>query len=181
MSRVKVYIVNGYPRSGKDSFVDYCLKRIGPCGDKMSTVDEIKKFAKKMGWNGEKTPESRYYLSELKQITDDWLDSSNYLIDKKIRIIEAEADAYGMNYDQFVLFIHCREPNKIKEIVKKYAAKTIFISRNSEKAAFSNKSDSDVEEYSYDFQIENAGTLDELKEKAEKFVEEVIWEGKFYE
>lgn len=180
MSNVKVYIVNGYPRSGKDSFVDYCLKRLGAVGNKMSTVDEIKKFAKSLGWNGEKTPESRFYLSELKRITDDWLDASNYLIDQKIKFIKAEADAYGMNYDLFVLFIHCREPIKIKEIVKKYAAKTIFINREEKKLqSVSNESDACVEQISYDYTIENNGTLEELRKKAETFVENIIWEGKY--
>lgn len=148
----------------------------------MSTVDEIKKFAKLLGWNGEKTPESRFYLSELKRITDEWLDASNYLIDQKIKYIKAEADAYGMNYNKFVLFIHCREPNKIKEIVKKYAAKTILIKRTEKKlqSAQSNESDANVESCVYDYEIENAGTLKELQQKAEKFVEDIIWEGKFY-
>lgn len=52
-----------------------------------------------------------------------------------------------------------------------------FLRRNSIKHITSNMADKNVFNYDYDFIIENDGTIEELKNKAKKFINEVIWEG----
>ena len=39
------FVVNGKPRSGKDTFIDYCLAYLGQYGYKISTIDFIKEIS----------------------------------------------------------------------------------------------------------------------------------------
>ena len=43
-------------------------------GRNFSTVDKIKEIARDFGWDGEKTPKARKFLSDLKDVFTDWND-----------------------------------------------------------------------------------------------------------
>jgi dephospho-CoA kinase len=58
-------------------------------------------------------------------------------------------------------------------MVKKLNAKTILMKRDSVKHITSNMADENVFNYDYDIVIENNGTLEELKEKAKLFVNDL--------
>lgn len=68
------------------------------------------------------------------------------------------------------VFIHCREPKEIQRIKEKfdYDVYTILIRRDMLKF-YGNHADDEVENYTYDFTINNFGTLEELRAAAEKF------------
>ena len=66
---------------------------------------------------------------------------------------------------KFIIFIHCREPEEIARFVKDLGAKTLLIKRNTGEI-YLNHADLKVENYQYDYTIENNGTLDEFKDKA---------------
>lgn len=174
---IQLYLVNGYAGAGKDTFVNFCLEELGPFGYEFSTVDPIKRMAIEYGWNGEKDEISRDSLAAIKKIIDTWLDGSEASIAKEICYLQSEQDYYGLRPGSLVLFVYLREINNIKKIVKNLNAKTIFVSRDQkscEKAAFTNEADKNVENYSYDFYIENNGTLEELKQLAQTFVKDFI-------
>ena len=64
---MEIIVINGYPMSGKDEFTTYCkeiLKRKTIQSYNISTVDKVKEIAKLMGWDGEKTPKARKFLSD---------------------------------------------------------------------------------------------------------------------
>ena len=71
---VNVVIVNGFPRSGKDTFVNFCKEKLGAFGVSVSTVDFVKYLAAQSGWDGSKTPENRKFLSDLKDLLTEWND-----------------------------------------------------------------------------------------------------------
>ena len=155
-------------RSGKDTFA-VMMNEIIPT-KKYSSIDYIKEIAKQCGWNGQKDEKSRKFLSDLKVLTILY----NDLPFKKIQeeIIKFNADKIHN-----VLLIDIREPNEIKRLCETYGTiKTILIRRNSVKNITSNMADAGVFNYKYNFVIDNNGTLDEFKNKIEKFVKENITE-----
>lgn len=168
---MKVYIINGYAESGKDTFVSYCQDIIGKvfCLN-ISTVDFVKEIATQCGWNGTKTPENRKFLSDLKDLLTEWNDVPFKKIKKAITCFERELEEYNLGNRGFV-FIHCREPAEIQRLKEAFKAKTIFIERKEVEKIASNHADRDVEKYKYDFYIKNNSTLENLKASAKKFIE----------
>ena len=165
---MKIYIINGHPRAGKDTFVKFCGE-FAPTAN-YSTVDIIKKFAYECGWDGEKTPESRKYLSDLKDLMSEWLDTSFN------KAIEAAFVNDKIKHKDF-MFIHSREPEEIDRFKnyfrsQGYVCKTIKIVRTSgSQDDFSNHADELVDNYKYDLTLMNQGTLGEFRMMAGFFVE----------
>ena len=64
-----IVIINGSPRAGKDTVCEITKEILGShyCYS-LSSVDEIKKIALIGGWDGEKNPQSRKFLSDLKDL-----------------------------------------------------------------------------------------------------------------
>ena len=77
------------------------------------------------------------------------------------------------NSDNNILFIHIREPEEIGRAVTAFGAKTLLMHREGHKDITSNYSDANVYNYTYDYVINNDGTLEELIEKAKKFAEQL--------
>lgn len=171
-----VVIINGQPRTGKSTFVDLC-DRLGWSHEvyEYSTVDFVKEIAKKCGWNGEKTPDSRKFLSDLKQLLTNW---NNVPFQKTVQFIEEAykeaTEKYGVDRKKVVIFIHCREPHEIQKFVDYFGpdeCKTLLMRRiNVETCNQSNDSDSSVFNYDYNYQINNDGTIGELEQEAKRFL-----------
>lgn len=139
-------VINGQGGSGKDTVCHimskyYKVKNI-------STVDPIKDIASYAGWKGEKSDKARKMLADLKQVFIEYCDLPlNYVL--------AEAKKF-MTDENDIMFVHCRESEEIKKIVKSSPVKTItlLIRRNDKfysHKVFGNSADDDVENYSYDF------------------------------
>lgn len=168
---MKIVIVNGAPRSGKDSFVGFCLDRLKEYGFAFSTVDYVKDIARECGWNGEKTPKDRKFLSDLKDLLAEWDDVPYQMIRKEIAKVRLLAEQYNIDHDKFVIFIHCREPEEIQRFVEEYDALTVLVRRfEVENLEQSNHADSEIFDYKYDVEVMNNSTLDELRETAKTFL-----------
>ena len=156
----QIYITNGMARCGKDTFAQI-LNEIVPTL-KYSSIDKVKSIAKQCGWNGGKSEKDRKFLSDLKQLTTEYSDMSfediRYNIDKF-----KHEDIYE------VMLIDIREPKEIEKAKKTFNAKTILIENNRVKNINSNNSDANVFDYTYDFVIQNNGTLDEFRNNIYKF------------
>ena len=167
------YIINGHPRSGKDTFVDFCRGAIGEeyvC--EVSTIDCVKQIAKMAGWNGTKDNRSRKFLSDLKDLFTEYNGFPMEETIKKIDEFERELRYYGVD-SKGVVFVHCREPREIADLVSILNAKTILIERDSVKNTdFSNHADEEVNNYDYDIIISNNGTLNDFKSSAYQFCKE---------
>jgi len=72
MQEFIVVIINGVGESGKDTFVNLCAEHATVFN--LSTVDKVKDVATLFGWQGDKTPEDRKLLSDLK---DAWTKYNN--------------------------------------------------------------------------------------------------------
>ena len=159
-----IIIINGTGGAGKDTFVSFCSEVTGVLN--VSTVDKVKEAAKVLvGWNGEKDEISRKLLVDLKQLSVDYNDAPTKYICSMAEDFE--------NSDNNLMFVHIREAREIEKAKKLLNAKTLLITNPRVKLITSNDSDGKVNEYNYDYYIVNDGTLDDLKDKASKFIEEL--------
>ena len=159
-----IIIINGTGGAGKDTFVSYCSEVTGVLN--VSTVDKVKEAAKVLvGWNGEKDEVSRKLLVDLKQLSIVYNDAPTKYICSMAEDFE--------NSDNNLMFVHIREASEIEKAKKLLNAKTLLITNPRVKLITSNDSDGKVNEYNYDYYIVNDGTLDDLKDKASKFIEEL--------
>ena len=159
-----IIIINGTGGAGKDTFVSFCSEVTGVLN--VSTVDKVKEAAKILvGWNGEKDEVSRKLLVDLKQLSVDYNDApTKYICSMAEEFKDSENN---------LMFVHIREAVEIEKAKKLLNAKTLLITNPRVKLITSNDSDGKVNEYNYDYYIVNDGTLDDLKYKASKFVEEL--------
>ena len=159
-----IIIINGTGGAGKDTFVSFCAEVEKVLN--ISTVDKVKEAAAILvGWNGEKDEVSRKLLVDLKQLSIAYNDApTKYICDM--------AEKFKQSDDK-LMFVHIREAEEIEKAKKLLNARTLLITNPRVQLITSNNSDGKVNEYKYDYYIQNDGTLDDLKEKAKKFVEEL--------
>ena len=170
---MKYFIINGRPRSGKDTFVNFCLEELGAFGKLISTVDFVKEIAARCGWDTTKTPKNRKFLSDLKDLLTNWGDIPYKKTLQEIDMFKFDLDYWDVS-DKGVVFIMCREPKEIERFERELNAKSVLIRRASvEFEQQSNHADSEVLNHKYDYIIENNGTVDELKEKAKEFLKKL--------
>lgn len=160
----EVVILNGSGGVGKDTFCKLVNKYalVTHC----SSVDEVKYFARTMGWNGTKTEKDRKFLSDLKALLTRYNDRPfNYLsmIVKK----------FLSNKVEEILFIDIREPAEIDRAKRAFNAKTLLITNKNVPVITSNSSDACVLNYFYDFVIHNDGDISTFDLAAKNFVEEL--------
>lgn len=162
----KVFIINGSGGVGKDTFCEY----VGHYAKVkvISSIDLVKDYASKMGWNGSKTPRDRKFLSDLKDLLTRYNDYPFRDICQKVLWFKED--------DNEFLFIHIREPEEIDRAKKEFNAHTILMVNDNVKGIYSNHADARVLEYNYDIVIDNSGTLKDLEIIAKDFVEK--WRNK---
>lgn len=170
-----VVVINGQPTSGKSTFVEICRQIKGKKYIyEYSTVDFVKEIAKLSGWNGEKTPENRKFLSDLKELLTNWQDVPFKKTTERIEEFYALAwNLYRIPHQQVIAFIHCREPKEIQRFKDYYDEEcvTVLIRRPTiENDNQSNHSDQDVFDYNYDYTIKNDGNLDDLAARAKQWL-----------
>lgn len=156
-----IFVINGKNGVGKDQFIEFidnCLTTGIFKVHNISTIDKIRPFAHEIAFEKEKTEKVRIFMQKSKELADDLFDHSFKYVCKKID--------EGSLLD--IYFIHCRESKNIKRLKNELGAKTILIKRDSVICA-NNSSDKNVENYDYDYTIENNGSLDEFKLKAQDF------------
>ena len=117
-----------------------------------------------MGWDGTKDEKSRKFLSDLKDLADEFNDFSTICIENKIKEF--------MSADAEILFLHMREPDQIQSFQQKYKNALSLLIRNDRiNVVTSNHADKNIFKYLYDMELDNSGTLEELEETAHVFVD----------
>lgn len=170
-----VLVINGAGRSGKDTLCDI-TQGIYDNFDfnvlNISSVDQVKECAKMLGWDGvSKTEVDRKFLSDLKDLSTQYCDAPLKYESKKVE------DFYRLSTSG-ILFIHIREPQEIKKLVNRYPEiKTVLVRNKNAPKIAGNHADANVENYQYDYYIDNNGTLDEYKETVLSFIDNLINKG----
>lgn len=163
----KVYITNGSAENGKDSFYELLNKYVSVY--KYSSIDLVKEMFEVVGITKDnKTEKKRRLWSDGKDLLTEYddipfKDITSIVTDFKNNKIETE-----------VLLIDIREPEEISRAVKAFGAEAILVRKPDAKKIISNHADANVENYEYDYIIENDGTLEQLDKMAYLFSEQVI-------
>ena len=167
-----IFIINGSGGTGKDKFIECCSKLISIRN--ISSVDHIKDALEmicptyKKGLEKQQNEDGdrwRQNLYDLKMLSTNMDDGPFKVITRKIY------DFFG-DSDHSVLFVHIREPEEIKKIVKCYNCKTILVKNHNVRSLDSIDVERKVSDFDYDIIIYNNGTLDNLMESAKNFVSE---------
>lgn len=151
-----VVIVNGLPRTGKDTFSVFLqaqLLRMGIDSQNLSTVDKIKDVAKQLGWDGEKDAQGRAFLSDLKMLAEKYYNGPTTELLKRMR------DFNG------VTILHVREPHNIAFFLGRFSGISVLVEREGSQS-FDNRGDSSVYGYDYDYRVKNE-TYPQLQQEAE--------------
>lgn len=169
-----VVIVNGKPRSGKDTFskfiVKYCEEK-DLSVDVWSTIDFEKDLLYEIT-RRDYDPNSeldRNFLSELKQLVNHYYNTTFRDFTNILEFFDGIHIVHSREWEEIKDFkSYCKE-NNIKCI-------TVFIESNRQKE-FYNYSDMfcDNEKKLYDIIIQNNGTLEELEENAKQFCDERLF------
>lgn len=165
----KIYITSGSAGNGKDTFARLVGKyaRI----KKYSSIDLVKEMFESIGIDRHnKNEKKRKLYSDAKDMLT-WYDDIPF---KDIGGVVK--DFNKGEYDADVLFIDIREPEEIARAAKEFGAKTILIRNPNVAKVESNHADANVENYNYDYIIENDGTLEQFETVAKLFVRDVIWQ-----
>lgn len=138
----------------------------------LSTVDFVKQIAEKCGWKGTKEKKDREFLHNLKSAMEEWDNIPNK---KTLESAQGIMRVYlGHNH---IIFVNIREPKSIEsfmQLIMEEGYLPIKILMESGKK--SNEVDSiaqEIKSIKYDRVYINNGSLDDLKEKAKDFVEEI--------
>lgn len=168
---MKIIVINGRPRAGKDTFVELCKKHCNWCLN-VSTVDFVKQVAEYCGWDGTKTAANRKFLSDLKDLLTEWNDVPYKKVVRALKLFEVEVMDYDFDPEEdAIAFIHCREPKEIKRLCDELGAQSLLITRDEvEEDKTSNHADEEVFNYKYDYIIANDDTLQDLEDAAVKFL-----------
>lgn len=152
-----VIIINGPGGVGKDTLCEMASRYFKV--ENISSITPIKEVAALCGWDGKKDDRSRRFLSELKRLTVEYNDFPTLWATSKYReFLKGDAE---------ILFVHIREPREIAKLVKatEGQAKTLLIrgGERMKKTKYGNRSDDDVENYSYDYYFNNDKSLEEAE------------------
>ena len=114
------------------------------------------------------------FLSNLKDLLTEWGDVPFKKVKKEIRLFKDELSNFGLENKGWI-FIHCREPKEIQKFCTRLGAQTVFINReSSRRAAQSNHADAEVENFHYDFYIDNNKDIAHLYYMARDFIYNLI-------
>ena len=110
-----VLIINGAPRSGKDTFINTLTWENSGKVIRCSSIDWIKQQALNLGWDGIKDAKGRQFLSDLKNACINYAD----IPFKKItEVLFSACNRYAQEAGT-VYFCTCvREPEEISKIVR---------------------------------------------------------------
>lgn len=160
-----VFVINGSGGVGKDTVCNAATKfwRV----QNISSITPILHVARAAGWDGEKTPSARRFLSQLKEVC-------TAFNDLPFRYCMEQYAAFQQN-DAELLFVHIREPEEIERFRQAVGTNchAVLVRRpalEQARGALGNRSDDGVDAYDYDGILLNDGTLEQLPQKVYVFL-----------
>lgn len=162
-----VIVINGQGGCGKDTCVGIAAKHYKV--KNISSVDGIKAIAKRCGWDGNKDPEGRKFLHDLKMLLSEYNDFPN-------KCVVSDYNKF-LDSDDEILFVHIREYSEIEKFRKSVNGPffTLLIRRDSlEGSSWGNEADDKVENFKYDYVYDNNYTLEETELAFKMFLDNML-------
>lgn len=157
----RVIILNGTGGTGKDTFVNECNK-LNYRVIHTSMISDAKRVARYCGYKDTKSEKDRKFLSDIMDAMTAWNDLPYKYVCKFI-----------FSCKNKIIFVDARTPSDIERLKNKFNAITVFIRNKRVKPINSNHADRDVEDFAYDYIIENNGSIKTLKNSAIRFLTEI--------
>ncbi len=165
----RTILINGPGGTGKDEVVKIAKDILDIPVYNISSITPVMEMAKLMGWDGKKDSKSRKLLSDLKDL---WIEYNNGPINQLIKTVDEIDDQYNPP-DPYLIFIHIREPYEIEKFKSNYPDTATVLLKRDKTEKYNNGSDQFIDEYIYDYTVENNGTLDELKDSVETLLKDL--------
>lgn len=165
----RTIIINGPANTGKDEIAKIAKKILDIPVYNISSITPVMEIAKLMGWDGKKDERSRELLSNLKDL---WVEFNNGPINQLVKTVDEIDDRYNPP-DPYLIFVHIREPEEIEKFKTNYPDTTTVLVKRDSIETYNNRADSFVNEYNYDYIIENNGTLVELEESVRTLLKDI--------
>lgn len=167
----RIVILNGMGAVGKGEFASFVSQYIPTY--KYSIIDLPKKAATLLGWDGGKTEKDRKFLSDIMDLSTEYNDSPWR------DVVSVVTDFLTEKNTAKVLMVDMRDPKDIKRAKETFGATTVLIRNPNAKTIVGNHADVEVENYKYDYIIENDGTLGQLETMAKIFVRDILLDNEF--
>lgn len=165
----RTVIINGHANAGKDEIAKIAKKILDTPIYNISSITPVMEIAKLMGWDGKKDERSRELLSNLKDL---WVEFNNGPINQLVKTVDEIDDRYSPP-DPYLIFVHIREPEEIEKFKTNYPDTTTVLVKRDSIETYNNRADSFVNEYNYDYIIENNGTLVELEDSVKTLLKDL--------
>jgi len=163
----KIIVINGSSNSGKDTFVKYFNSMTDIAVFNHSTIDNVREMFVKLGYKNERMiVEYRSLMCEIKKFLVKY---DNIPFKDMVK----DYERYNSCMNSFVLFIHSREPDEIEQFVNYFNDCVTVLIRRKGIDVPNNSADMGVNDYEYDYIIDNNGTLKQLEEKVRDFIIEM--------
>lgn len=167
-----IIIINGSGNSGKDEVVKIMTKKLSDVCTvhNLSTVDPIRKILPFLGINEKDRKHNhkiRDFMSDLKDLWTKYFDGPFKYIVHRIKKIDKDS----MN--PCLIFVHSREPEEIGRFANYFGNRCTTLLIQSDKRTgriTTNHADANVDKYDYDRIIDNNGTLDDLKNSIDEYI-----------
>lgn len=170
---MKVIILSGKAESGKSITADIIKNKIDKKTIIISYASYLKEYAKNIiNWDLNEATKPRTFLQELGDLVKEI--DSKFLINRIIEDIEVYK-----NYFDVIIISDARFLDEIELIKEKYDSIVIRINGNTnhltEKEKNHNTEISLDNYHNYDYVIDNIGTKEELENKIENVLEDIVW------
>jgi hypothetical protein len=171
-----VILLSGKAQSGKDTFYETIWSKIHSVNsERIAFADELKAYARRLGWDGKKDERGGKFLQDLGSIVRN--NNEDFWVDKTIPELRFLSQA--MNETDIICFTDCRYPNEIQRIKSlSWITGRIVTVRIDRPGHISNRpdhiSETALDDYAFDYRICNDGTLEEYRQKVVELVEKVL-------
>lgn len=176
---IKIIIVNGRPRAGKDTLIGFMqnhLREAGVPTMAFSSIDPVRDLLTGAGFDlSGKTEADRKLLAVVGAAVEE---HSHW----RTQACIDEIVSFDLNYGGGVVFLHIREPANIERIRQwvadvglemGFSMTTVLLRSNREELVNSNGADASVDDVDYDYRLENNGTPELLSWTAKMFLIEI--------
>lgn len=163
-----IVVVNGYPRSGKDTFIAMLRDAAACPTEEFSSIDPVRQLLSQVVDVSGKTEADRKLLAT---VGDALEEHSRFRTEACL----GAAALFFRTRKHGIFFCHIREPRHILHLRRLWRATaftvtTVLIVGRRAQRVTSNPADAGVFQMQYDRTVTNDGTLADLRRKAEDFL-----------
>lgn len=170
MNKIKVIVVNGVSRSGKNEFIDY-MREKHQLLISHSTIDTIFKSLTQYGMidKSKKGPKEREFLASVKQA---WIEYNDGPFDEVKNLVSFLDERRKLTYNlkTTYLIVQVREPEEMQKLKDYFKEDFISILVVKDDVKPQHETDNHVNEWAYTYIVPNNGTLKDLEKQTDMIV-----------